>query len=68
LFEDFTVRIHFLLLSSYRINEQKETKPRLSLQFRDGEINLYACCVQVIEGDINMLMLQSFILGGVKIK
>ena len=30
-FEDFTVLIHFMLFGSYCINEQKETKPRLSL-------------------------------------
>lgn len=51
--EDFTVRIHFMLFGSYRINEQKETKPRLSLQFEDGEINFYACSIQFIEEDVN---------------
>lgn len=52
-FEDFTVRIHFMLFGSYRINEHKETKPRLSLQFGDEQINFYACSLQFIEGDIN---------------
>ncbi len=52
-FEDFTVRIHFMLFGSYRINEQKETKPRLSLQFEDGEINFYTCSVQFIEKNVN---------------
>ena len=42
-----------MLFCCYRINEQKETKPRLSLQFGDGEINFYECSVQFIEGDIN---------------
>lgn len=51
--EDFTVRIHFMLFGSYRINEQKETKPRLSLQFDEGEINFYACSVQFINENIN---------------
>ncbi len=45
---DFTVRIHFMLFGSYRINEQKETPPRLALRFEDGEINFYACSVQFI--------------------
>jgi endonuclease-8 len=31
-FKDFTVRIHFMLFGSYRINEEKEAKPRLSLK------------------------------------
>ncbi|MDB5247710.1 MAG: hypothetical protein JWQ40_2104 [Segetibacter sp.] len=52
-FDHFTVRIHFMLFGSYRINEQKETMPRLSLQFQEGELNFYACSVQFIEGDVN---------------
>lgn len=54
-FDDFTVRIHFLLFGSYRINERKETTPRLSLVFDDGEINFYACSVLPVEGDINLI-------------
>lgn len=50
---DFTIRIHFMLFGSYRINEKKETKPRLSLQFADGEINFYTCSIQFIEDDLN---------------
>lgn len=52
-FNDFAIRIHFMLFGSYRINEQKETKPRLSLKFEDGEINFYTCSVQFIEGDVD---------------
>jgi endonuclease-8 len=52
-FEGFTLRVHFLLFGSYRVNERKETPARLSLQFDEGEINLYACSLQYIEGDIN---------------
>lgn len=48
-FSKFTVRIHFMLFGSYRINERREAKPRLSLQFNDGELNFYACSVQFIE-------------------
>jgi endonuclease-8 len=42
-----------MLFGSYRINEPKETPPRLSLIFKDGEINFYACSVKILEGDIN---------------
>ena len=43
---DITVRIHFLLFGSYRINERKATPPRLSLGFTDGsELNFYACAI-----------------------
>src|SRR3954468_24399165 len=51
--EDFAVRIHFMLFGSYRINEVKNSKPRLSLQFQDGELNFYACSVLFIEEDLN---------------
>jgi endonuclease-8 len=47
---DFSVRIHFLLFGSYRINERKETPPRLGLKFAKGELNFYACSVQFVEG------------------
>lgn len=48
-FKSFTVRIHFMLFGSYRINEQKDTVPRLRLIFNKGEINFYACSVKFIE-------------------
>lgn len=49
-FEDFTVKIHFLLFGSYRINESKEAPPRLHLQFKKGELNFYSCSVKFLEG------------------
>jgi len=53
-FKGFTVRIHLLLFGSYRINEEKEGRvPRLSLHFKNGELNFYACSVKFIEGNIN---------------
>jgi endonuclease VIII len=52
-FNDFTVRIHFLMFGSYAINERKNRKPRLSLSFRHGEINFYTCSVRIITEDIN---------------
>jgi endonuclease VIII len=51
-FAEFSLRIHFLLFGSYRINERKEAPPRLGLQFAKGELNFYACSVQFIEGDL----------------
>jgi endonuclease-8 len=52
-FDDFFLRIHFLLFGSYRVNEKKETPPRLGLEFKKGEINFYACSIKEIEGDPN---------------
>jgi endonuclease VIII len=52
-FTDFTVRIHFMLFGSYRINEQKDAVPRLRLVFKKGELNFYACSIQFIEEDLD---------------
>lgn len=52
-FKDFSLRVHFLLFGTYRINERKESVPRLRLNFEDAEFNLYGCSVQFLEGDIN---------------
>jgi endonuclease-8 len=52
-FKDFSIRIHFLMFGSYRINERKETEPRLRLQFDDGqEIGFYTTAVTMIEQDL----------------
>jgi endonuclease-8 len=49
-FDDFFIRIHFLMFGSYRINATKEDRiPRLSLTFKEGVINLYTCSVTIIE-------------------
>lgn len=48
-FPDFTVRIHFMLFGSYRINERRESAPRLNLCFSENEeLNFYACSVKLI--------------------
>ncbi len=52
-FRNFTIRIHFMLFGSYRINEQKDAAPRLRLVFKDGEINFYACSVKFIEENLD---------------
>ena len=48
-FKGFSLRVHFMLFGSYRINEQKVTPARLSLQFAEGELNFYACSVRFID-------------------
>ncbi len=50
---DFSIRIHFMLFGSYRINEGKDAAPRLRFVFKEGELNFYACSVKFIEEDIN---------------
>jgi len=50
---DITIKIHLMLFGSWLINSRKELPPRLSLQFKKGEINFYACSVHKIEGSLN---------------
>src|SRR5690606_2744590 len=52
-FEDFTLRVHFMLFGTYRINQRKETPVRLGLRFGDQELNLYGCSLKFIEGNID---------------
>lgn len=53
-FSGFSIRIHFLMFGSYKINERKEAAPRLSLQFTDAtELNFYSCSVKYIEGPLD---------------
>jgi endonuclease-8 len=43
------------MFGSYRINEKKEMSPRLTLEFRNGELNFYNCSVKIIDGDVNKI-------------
>lgn len=52
-FENFTLRIHFMLFGTYRINERKETPVRLGLIFENAELNFYACSLKIIEGNVD---------------
>lgn len=52
-FNGFTLRIHLMLFGSYRIDERKESKPRVSLRFSNGELNFYACSLKFIEEDLD---------------
>jgi endonuclease-8 len=46
----FSLRVHFMLWGSYRIDEPKlGATPRLALGFTNGELNLYSCSVRFIE-------------------
>ena len=38
-FKDYTLRVHFLIYGTYRINETKDKPIRLNLAFSNGEIN-----------------------------
>jgi endonuclease-8 len=49
LFDDFTIRIHFLMFGTYYINSGKDAKPRLYIRFQKDELNLYAAAIKTIE-------------------
>jgi endonuclease-8 len=51
-FDDFFLRVHFMLYGRYRVDARKDNAaPRLSLRFDNGELNLYACSIKFVEGD-----------------
>src|ERR1700730_3565231 len=52
-FNDFTLRIHFMLFGSYCINEIKNAIPRLKFRFRKGDLSFYVCSVKYIEGNLD---------------
>ncbi|MEE7548043.1 endonuclease [Xanthomonas sp. Kuri4-1] len=53
-FAHFSVRIHFMLFGSYRIDARKDTPARLSLGFSKGqELNFYACSVKFIDAPLD---------------
>lgn len=52
-FKGFYLRIHLLMFGNYRINERKESKPRLRLTFKTGEFSFYTCNIKEFEGDPN---------------
>jgi endonuclease-8 len=54
-FPKFTIRVHMMMFGSYRINQHSDKSPRLHLQFEDGELNFYACLLQLIEGPIDKI-------------
>jgi endonuclease-8 len=52
-FKNFTIRIHFMLFGSYRINEQKNAVPRLRLILKNQDLNFYACSIKFVEENID---------------
>lgn len=52
-FKTFSLRVHFLMFGSYGVNRRKDAAPRLSMQFENGELNLYSCSVKFIEEDLD---------------
>ncbi len=55
-FSGFTLRVHFMLFGSYRIDERKDgADPRLSLGVAGHELNFYSCSVRYLEGGLEAI-------------
>jgi len=52
-FSGFSLRVHMLMFGSYRIDERKPSPPRVSLQFDNGELNIYASSLKYIESKLD---------------
>ena len=52
-FGAFSLRIHFLLFGSSRVDDPKEgVAPRVRLRFDNGQLDLYACSVRFIDAPL----------------
>ena len=54
-FKGFSVRIHLLLFGKYLINTQKQSIPRLSLNFKKGQLNFYACSIKLLDQPLDKI-------------
>ncbi|MET0244014.1 MAG: DNA-formamidopyrimidine glycosylase family protein [Flavitalea sp.] len=48
--KELTIRVHFMLFGSYRVNDQSKTaNAKLGLEFKDGELNFYVSEIVLIK-------------------
>ncbi|HTE24518.1 DNA-formamidopyrimidine glycosylase family protein [Flavitalea sp.] len=48
------IRVHFMLFGSYKINERAaKANPKLSLSFKEGELNFYVSQIVLIQEDLD---------------
>lgn len=52
-FPGFYMRVHLMLWGSARVDERRESAPRIALVFDNGELNFYACSLLFGEGDMD---------------
>jgi endonuclease VIII len=53
-FKKFSLRIHFLMFGSYRVNEEKTTRLMLGLALEDDQyLNFYSCAIKMIDEDLD---------------
>lgn len=52
-FEHISLRIHFLMFGSYRIDNPRENRiPKMQLSYKDHEIYFYSCAIKVVSKNI----------------
>ena len=51
--KNLTIRVHFMLFGSYRINERAKANPKLSLVFPNGELNFYVSQIHLITEELS---------------
>ncbi len=54
-FKGFSMRVHMLMFGSYRIDEDKDAPPRVSLEFDNGTLNFYSSSIRYIEEPLDEL-------------
>ncbi|RYZ79312.1 MAG: endonuclease [Proteobacteria bacterium] len=47
-FNNSSLRIHFLMFGSYRINDTRDREPKLRLVFGDDKVEFYSCAIKTI--------------------
>lgn len=52
-FDDFTVRVHFLMFGTYYINSEKAGIPKLSIEFNKGYLNLYSTAIKMFDEPVD---------------
>jgi endonuclease-8 len=50
-----TLRVHFLMFGSYRIDETKDRPAALSMGFANGEVNFYSCSIRTLDQPVKDL-------------
>jgi endonuclease-8 len=48
IFDNTTLRVHFLMFGSYRINDSRDREPKLRLRFGTDRVELYSCAVKTL--------------------
>lgn len=52
---NITFRTHFLLFGTYLINQQKDRKATLTLEFENGDVHFYSAAIRLIEEPLDTI-------------